>query len=173
MRRKIEGVPRISREPYWSGYASLSMVLNYWGYPLTQHQLFDHIYGPADERYRYSRGVAVGIGNLALGVQQLTPLRADLWVEESYMALSLKRPELEPADVLRAYISRNIPCIIQTPHHYTVAVGFDTDKDTYILNSTAGREFEQPAQTFEELWFGTDPTMSYDSGYVMLAVRPS
>lgn len=172
MQKRIEGVPFEIQKPNWCGYACLSMVLRYWGYDYSQEQVFDVAFGPVATSRKFSSDVNIGIGNLALAAQQMTALRVDLWSEECYTQARTKKINLAPSDVLRAYLAKDMPCIVRLPHHYNVAIGFDTDATTYTFNETNGSTVERTAECFEELWSDLDPAMPYDTRHLLLAIRP-
>lgn len=85
MKKIIGGVPLISQKPNWCGYTCLAMVLQFWDYKLSPEDLFRHLYG--EEQEVISHDAQIGIGNLAMGVQALTPLKVRLYSMEVYERL--------------------------------------------------------------------------------------
>lgn len=172
MQHRIENVPHVTQRPNWCSYASLSMILRYWGHDISQEEVFEHIQGNLPEEELYSPDIRIGIGNIAIAAHELTGMRTDLWSEDRYERARQKKPNLQPHDVLKSYISRDIPCIVRVPNHYNVAVGFNTDADEYYFNETNGREIKKSGQRFEREWSHNDSRLVYNSSHLILAVRP-
>lgn len=176
MQHKIESVPVIRQRPNWCAYAALSMALQYWDYDISQEQIFEHVQGQVEgaDRYNYQK-VAIGIGNIAIAAQQLTTLKTTLWSTAQYERARQLKPDsnIDPHKILRSYIAKDIPCIVRIPHHYNVAVGFDTAKNTYTFNEPQfGVQLDKDATVFERQWSDHDPKLNYDSRHLILAIGP-
>lgn len=193
----IEDVPQVSQEHgNWCGYASLSMLLQFQGYPITQSAIFRHIhekvFDPKTEDTGYGP-LAPTLPHLAAVAEELTEgaLQADLWDIGKYAALNRKRtlakkPELTPFDVLDAYlIHRQVPCIVRTPGHNSVAIGVDktspittagAPSKIYVFNDPA--IYGKSVKLQENLRFtwgqrsqGIDRKYPGNTAYLLLALR--
>lgn len=173
MCRQLLSVPLVSQKSNWCGYASLAMVLQYWGYAFSQEDLFEHIYGACPLNERYSDKVQIGIGNLALGAMELTSLRVKLFSTEIYEKIRAKNPQITPFIILEAYLSLGVPCIVRFPGHYNVAIGFDKDENSYFFNEPGGgRIVQKDKSTFDGMWRVRSEYLRYDSRYLLLAIYP-
>lgn len=171
MANLIQGVPLIVQNPNWCGYCCLAMVLQYWGYQCTQEALFNHIFGKCEENEKYSHKAQIGIGNLAIGVKELTQLKVRLYSMEIYEKLKAVIPDIAHK-ILQSYLAKGIPCIVRLPSHYNVVIGFSSENDTYIFNETGGSTVERNLELFNRLWSDRSTYLSYDSRYLILAIYP-
>lgn len=180
---QIEGVPHIRQKlANWCGYASLSMVLQYWGYKdLTPERIIEHIHGeeiaedfelnPLRLRDIFNLP-APSIDTLGLAAQELTPLKAALVTRRQYDILEAK--DLSPKDVLRAYIvGRQVPCLVRKPRHFVVVTGVDIENGLYFLNNPSWSEpMAEYAESFESRWSMHDPDYPRDARNLLLAIYP-
>jgi len=162
-------VPLVAQRGNWCGYASLSMVLQFWGYGITQEDIWRQINGP-DAPFTHSyEDAARGIGDFVLAARAMTDLRVDLIAHDHY-----DRPDFPftPRQVLLAQLGRGRPCMIRVPQHYVVTTG--REGDWWSLNDPAygGARARWHQEKFERYWSHRDPKLRYDSRHLILVARP-
>lgn len=179
---KINGVPLIEQKhKNWCGYASLAMILQYWGYTdITPESIFEHLHGKYDEAAENSneenhelRTPAPSIDTLALVTQELTPLTARIISKKEHDILKARKG-ITPLDTLDSYIIGKIPTIVRIPGHFAVVIGKDTPKNQYIFNDPLHKneEMRSDAKYFENVWGFRGPNYPRDTRHLMLAVYP-
>lgn len=173
---KIEGVPLVGqRAGNWCGYASLSMVLGYWGYnDITPGKIFEYLHGDYKEEVEKRDGIrtpAPTIDTLASIVRELTPLETRIIEGKDYEKIKNMGT---PPEILQKFIKGNIPCIVRTPGHFIVATGIDSEKNIYTFNDPLGRhgsEREIPTDRFEAMWDHVRPNYPRDTRHLMLVIN--
>lgn len=200
--RLVEGVPLLRQErSNWCGYTSLAMVLQFYGYRhLTPKAIYRHIH-KADPRPKgyvqdyysdptsdfFSNGVDEvlhpTLQHLASVAEELSngELKADILDETTFNSLNEKRrmqgkTSVSPMDVLDKYIKEGVPCIVRTPNHNIVIVGFDPEHETYIAhNPLTERSIVYSKSTLDKKWGHKEENIREghpgNTNYLMLVLR--
>ena len=190
-RRMIDlQVPEIrQRHITWCGLASVSMVLQYWGYNKTPKDLYSDFYGIYNEEDERADPVlkptfesfAVRVRDHLVPQPPLAPLTARVFNYATFQKLQEKGHTEH--DVLQNFIiEREIPCIIRFPEHTVVASGVDLAAKKYLINNPSNTPVKQWKlfEEIDEFWSATErtpgatyePRYSGDTRYLMLAIYP-
>ncbi|HBO83857.1 MAG TPA: peptidase C39 [Deltaproteobacteria bacterium] len=140
----IKDVPFIPQEELYCGPASLAMVLNFYGFKITQEEIAKEIYMPK------LKGT--------LNIDLLTFAKQKGFAAKYYIG---------NLDDLKANISRNMPVILFVDlgydfypvRHYMAAIGFDHEKGIIIAHSGKERDKifsnKELLKVWEKTSFGT------------------
>lgn len=171
----IEGMPMIrQKHKNWCGYATTSMVLQYWGYSeLTPEKLFVQI----NDRYdaileRIDPAPGPGIDTLALAIRELAPELTPRIIGQKEFDIIKEKKGLTEQDLLKMYLKKDIPCIVRTPGHFIVIRGADEKKNTYLVNDPSWGSGWMSAYVLEERWSQQDPDYPRDTRHLMMAMYP-
>jgi len=135
----IYGVPYIRQaDPYWCGPASLSMVLNYWGYEINQSEVAAHVYNPKSK--------LTFISNMT----------------EFPREIGFYSEVVSPANIglLKSYLHEGIPLIVlqkfsyeNTYGHFRVVIGYNDKERTVITHDPIlGENYTLSYESFSKLW---------------------
>jgi len=137
----ISGVPFVKQEPMWCGPASLTMVLNYWGDPVSQNEV----------------GSAVDPEHDGTKPWHMIPFLES----RGYVVYEFDRYSLEyrvsVMDELRIWVCHDYPIVVRQwtdlskqSGHYRVVVGYDAEK-IYVIDPNFGSTTFS-VEYFMQLW---------------------
>lgn len=136
-RVELRQVPFFPQEEFQCGPASLAMVLNYRGIPVTAEQLRDEVYVPGRK------------GSFALEMMAAARSRDMVTYEPEPSLLVLLREVAAGNPVL---VLQNLGLSWSPYWHYAVLVGFDLPQGEAVLRSGLEERYRMPFELFERTW---------------------
>ncbi len=134
---EVAQVPFFPQEAYQCGPASLAMVAQFAGVPVTPEALKDQVYLPDRQG--------------SLQIEMLAAAR-----RQGLMALTLppELPELlrQVAAGRPVVVLQNLSLPVAPLWHYAVVIGYDLPTQTLRLHSGTHRRLAMPLSTFERTW---------------------
>jgi tetratricopeptide (TPR) repeat protein len=139
-RAEVPAVPFFAQEDLYCGPAALATTLAWSGLPVTQEELAPVVYTPGREGTLQSDIVAGArtYGRLAVPVNQLPALLREI---------AAGNPVL---------VFQNLGLSWLPQWHYAVALGYDLEAGTIVLNSGRNERMALPLATFERTWARAD-----------------
>lgn len=153
------------------------MVLRYWGYPISQRDIWDFLH-PHEEPL-FGKEAYVSMGELALVAMQMTKLRVTLATMEHYAKLLEQKSDFNPHVLLQKSICNDTPCMMYHMDHFYVVhgvTGTEYSMRYHALDSRKGGSTVVISESrFDHMWCERPlayQNISIDTRYSLLIIRP-